>query len=203
MRAKVHVERRAAFWCVRFSNARLDGSQYCLTDGPGKIDRGKVVRRVQIIISRLIDHAELPMPRGVGIGKHLIDLSGLQRNLVALVLQAGNKLLGRCFHGKSVDIALDLELPAPNTISLVPVYLREPSSAIRKSDTGNTLSFSPVTAPIEFAQSPNFSNGRTDSKGLGVGALVQRIRMAFTARLSAPRRARRPLATGLHPHWLG
>lgn len=87
------------------------------------------------------------MPRGVGIGKHLIDLSGLQRNLVALVLQADNKLLGRCFHGKSVDIALDLELPAPDAMSFVPVYLREPSSAIRKADTGNTLSFSPVTAP--------------------------------------------------------
>lgn len=108
------------------------------------------------------------MPRSVGIGKRLIYLSGLQRNLVALVLQADNKFLGRCFHGKSVDIALDLELSAPDAMSFVPVYLRQPGSAIRKSDTGNALSFPPATAPIEFAQSCNFSNRRADSESLGM-----------------------------------
>jgi hypothetical protein len=54
-------------------------------------------------------------------------------------------------------------------MSFVPVYLRQPRSAIQKSDAGDTLPFSPATASIEFAQSPNFSNGRADSKGLGMG----------------------------------
>jgi len=71
------------------------------------------------------------MPRGVGIRKDLIDFSGLQGNLVALVLQAHNKLLGRCPHRNSVDVTLDLELSASNAMSFVPVYLREASSAMR------------------------------------------------------------------------
>jgi hypothetical protein len=64
------------------------------------------------------------MPRGVGIRKYLINFSGLQGNLVALVLQADNKLLGRCPHRTSVNVALDLEFSASNAMSFVPVYLR-------------------------------------------------------------------------------
>ena len=51
-------------------------------------------------------------------------------------------------------------------MSFVPVYLRQSSHAIRKSDTSNTLSLSPAAATVEFAQSRNFSNGRPNSKCL-------------------------------------
>ena len=60
------------------------------------------------------------MPGGIGIGKHLIDLSGLQRHFVALVLQANNEFLGR-FHVVSIKVALDLELFTSNAMSFVPV----------------------------------------------------------------------------------
>ena len=60
------------------------------------------------------------MPRGVGIRKHLIDFSGLEGYLVALVLQADNEFLGR-FHSFSVKVALDLELFASDAMSFVPV----------------------------------------------------------------------------------
>ncbi|MGH7909871.1 MAG: hypothetical protein ACRENW_08505, partial [Thermodesulfobacteriota bacterium] len=60
------------------------------------------------------------MPRGFGIGNHLVDLSRLQGNLVALVLQANNEFLGR-FHWVLVDVAFDLELSASNVMSFVPV----------------------------------------------------------------------------------
>lgn len=152
-----------------FSDAQLDGSQYCLTDWLGKLNWGEITCRIQIIISRLINHANLSMPRGVGVRQYLINFSRLQGNLVALVLQAHNKLLGQCPHKNSVDIALDLELSASNAMSFVPVYLRKPSSAIRKSDTGNTLSFPPAAATIELAQSPDFPNGRADKECLDMG----------------------------------
>jgi len=60
------------------------------------------------------------MPCGIGISEHLIDLTGLQGDLVALVFQANNKFLGR-FHGISVKVAFDLELFASNAMSFVPV----------------------------------------------------------------------------------
>lgn len=109
------------------------------------------------------------MPRGIGIRKHLIDLSGLQGNFVALIFQAHNKLFRRCLHRESIDVALDLKLFASDAMSFVPVYLRKPSRAIRKSDTGDTLPLPPAAATVEFAQSCNFPNGRADSKRLDMG----------------------------------
>ena len=100
--------------------AGLDGSQHCLAHWLTELDRGKVCCRIQVVISGLIDYAELPMPRGIGIRKHLIDFSGLQGNLVALVLQANNELLWR-FHSFSVKVALDLELFASDAVSFVAV----------------------------------------------------------------------------------
>jgi hypothetical protein len=70
-----------------------DGSQYRSTDGLRKLNRREVACGIQIVISRLVNHAELSMLRGVGVRKDLIDLPGFQRNLVAFVLQADNKLL--------------------------------------------------------------------------------------------------------------
>jgi hypothetical protein len=63
------------------------------------------------------------MPRSVGVRKYPIDFSRLQRDFVALVLQADNKLFSR-FHRGLIEIALDLELSASNAMSFVPVYLR-------------------------------------------------------------------------------
>lgn len=68
-----------------------------------------------------------------------------------------------------IDVAFDLELSASNTMSFVPVYLRLPDGAIRKPDTGNTLSFPPAAASIELAQSPDFSNRRAGGKRLDLG----------------------------------
>lgn len=109
------------------------------------------------------------MPRGIRIRKNLIDFSGLQGNLVALVLHANNKFLSRCLHVNLVDVAPDFELFASNAMSFVPVYLRKPRGAIRQSDTGDTLSFPPTATTIELAQSPNFSDRGADSKCLDVG----------------------------------
>ena len=77
-----------------FMNAPLDGSQHRLTDGLGKLNWFEVACRVQIVVSRLIDHTKLSMFRGVGVRKYLIDFPRLQGNLVALVLQANNKFCG-------------------------------------------------------------------------------------------------------------
>ena len=109
------------------------------------------------------------MLRGIGIRKNLIDFSGLQGNLVALVLQANNKFLSRCFHVNLVDVALDFELSASNAMSFVPVYLRKPRGAIRQSDSGYTLSFPPTATTVELAQSPNFSDGGANSKRFDMG----------------------------------
>ena len=105
---------------------------------------------------------------GVGVRKYLIDFPSLQRDFVALVFQADNEFLGR-FHGYLVEIALDLELFTSNAMSFIPVYLRQPSHAIRESDSGNTLSLPPASASVELSQSPNLSNGRADSKGFDMG----------------------------------
>jgi len=60
------------------------------------------------------------MSSGIGVGKHLIDFSGLQGNFVALVLQADNEFLGR-FHSYLIKVALDFELFASDAMSFVPV----------------------------------------------------------------------------------
>jgi hypothetical protein len=109
------------------------------------------------------------MLRSIRVRKYLIDFAGLQGNLVTLVFQAHNKLLGWCLHGDSIKVAFDLELSAPNAVSFIPVYLRQPGDAIRKSHTGDTLSLPPAATPVELAQSSDFSNGRADRKRLDMG----------------------------------
>jgi len=105
---------------------------------------------------------------GVGVRKYLIDFPSLQRDFVALVFQADNEFLGR-FHGYLVEIALDLELFTSDAMSFIPVYLRQPSHAIRESDSGNTLSLPPPAATVELAQTRDFPNGGAGSKGLDMG----------------------------------
>src|SRR6185436_12009573 len=108
------------------------------------------------------------MLRGICVRQYLIDLAKFQGNFVALVLQAYNKRLGRCFHRKSVNVALDLQLSAPDAMSFIPVYLRQAGSAIMKPHASDPFPFPPATAPVYLAQSCNFANGRADSKGLNM-----------------------------------
>ena len=53
-------------------------------------------------------------------------------------------------------------------MSFIPVYLRQAGSAIMKPHASDTFPFPPATAPVDLAQSRNFTNGRADSKGLNM-----------------------------------
>jgi len=78
-----------------------------------------VACRIEVIVTRLVYDAKLAMFRGTWVRQYLIDLSRFQRNLVAFVLQAYGEHLGRCLHRKSINVALDLELFAPDAMSFV------------------------------------------------------------------------------------
>jgi hypothetical protein len=44
--------------------------------------------RIEIILSRLIDHSQLIVCGGIPVGNHLVDLSRFEGNLVSLVSKA-------------------------------------------------------------------------------------------------------------------
>jgi len=119
----VRVETRSR---RRLSNARLDGSEDRFPNRGRKLNWGEVTCGIEVIVTRLVDDAKLAMFRGICVRQYLINLVKFERNFVAPVLQAYNKLLGRCFHRNSVNVvALDLQLSAADAMSFIPVYLRQ------------------------------------------------------------------------------
>jgi len=98
------------------------------------------------------------MLRRIDVGQHLIDFPELKRNLVAFIFNADREFFWRSLHKTSVNVALDLELFAPDAVSLVPVYLRQAGSAIREAYTGYTFSLSPAATTINLPQSCDFAN---------------------------------------------
>jgi hypothetical protein len=60
----------------------------------GEINRCEKALRVEVIFARLVDDSNLPVFPRFRIRDNPIDLSTFQGNLIALVLQADDKLFG-------------------------------------------------------------------------------------------------------------
>jgi histidinol-phosphate aminotransferase len=55
------------------------------------LERHEPVRRVEVILAALVDHADVSLALGLCIGKHDVELVALERCLVALVLHANRE----------------------------------------------------------------------------------------------------------------
>ena len=64
-----------------------------------------------------------------------------------------------------VDISLDLELFASDSVSLVPVYLGQTGFAALQPDPSYPLPLSPAATAIELSQSRQLSDGRAGCNG--------------------------------------
>ena len=67
-------------------------------DSRWEFDNGKEVGRIEIILTGLIDHAQLAKSRRIPIGNNLVQLPTLERSLVASVPQTENELPRTCCH---------------------------------------------------------------------------------------------------------
>ena len=85
----------------------------------GKFDFGKEALRIEVVLARLIDYADLIVPLRLEVRKDLVDLPFLKRNLVAFVAKAYCETLSCCH--RLVQIAFELELFTADPGSLVPV----------------------------------------------------------------------------------
>jgi len=70
----------------------LGGGENPTPDARREFDNSKETGRVEVILTRLIDHPKLPKLRGLAIGNHLIELPTLERSLVASIPQAKHQL---------------------------------------------------------------------------------------------------------------
>jgi len=72
---------------------RLSGGGENATPNAGReLDNGKELGRIEIILTRLIDHPKLAKLLGVPIGNNLVQLPALEGSLVAPVPQTENEL---------------------------------------------------------------------------------------------------------------
>ena len=85
----------------------------------GKFDFGKEALRIEVVLARLIDYADLIVPLGLDVRKNLVDLPFLKRNLVAFIAKAYRETFSCCH--RLVQIAFELELFTADPGSLVPV----------------------------------------------------------------------------------
>jgi len=70
----------------------LGGAENPPADGGGKLDERKEAFGIEIVLTGLIDHPELPMLRSVPIGDDLVQLAALQGSLIAPIAQAQDEL---------------------------------------------------------------------------------------------------------------
>jgi len=91
----------------------------CSTQRLRKFDFGKEALRIEVVLARLIDHADLFVPLGLDVRKDLVDLPFLKGNFVAFIAKAHRKTLSCCH--SLVQIAFELEFLTTDTGSLVPV----------------------------------------------------------------------------------
>src|SRR3954471_16478214 len=68
----------------------------------------------------------------------------------------------------SVDVALDLELFAPDAMGFVPVYLGEPQRAVFQTDSSYAFAFSPPATAVKLPQPTNFADGRSRGDGFNI-----------------------------------
>ena len=68
-------------------NSTLDGGEYRFARLTAKRDRGEQGRRKEIILPRFVDDPDLVLFLRRGIRQRRIDLSRLQRDLIALIAQ--------------------------------------------------------------------------------------------------------------------
>jgi len=68
----------------RFQKGRLDGRR--------NVDRDEAIRREQVILTALVDDAEIAIPRRILVGQDDVDLVALERDLVAAVVDADSEL---------------------------------------------------------------------------------------------------------------
>jgi hypothetical protein len=76
----------------------LGGGENPTPDSGREFDRGKEAGRIEIILTGLIDHAQLTKLLRVPIGNNLVQLAPLERGLVASVPQTENELPRTCRH---------------------------------------------------------------------------------------------------------
>jgi hypothetical protein len=67
---------------------RLDGGENRATKARRKRDRCEELSRIEIVLARPIDHAQLTMSPGVAVRYDLVDLPPLEGHFVALVAKA-------------------------------------------------------------------------------------------------------------------
>jgi hypothetical protein len=99
----------------------LGCGEHSAAERPGQFNLGEIVGRKEIVLAGFVDDAELSVPGGVAVRQHLVDLASFERNLVAVVSDAHDEPLSWRRHGRSIQIALDLELSATDAGRLVPV----------------------------------------------------------------------------------
>ena len=62
----------------------------------------------------------------------------------------------------SINKAFDLEIPAPDSVRFVPVYLGLSDSAVLQAHPSNPFALSPPSSAIALSQAGDFANGSTD-----------------------------------------
>jgi hypothetical protein len=72
--------------------ALLNGSQYRSANGLRQLNWREESLRVKVVLARFVDDANLSMLRRFSVREKPIDLSALQGDLVALVLEADDEL---------------------------------------------------------------------------------------------------------------
>jgi hypothetical protein len=131
-----------------------------------------MVRRIQVVFSRVIDDSEVTFLSGGLVRQDLIDLARLQI-VAALVPHTQDK----CWLGFSpsheflTQEAFNLESLLPDSMRFVPVNLGSSDSAIDQTNGCNPFTLAPAPSSIPFTEACAVSDAPADRDGLNLSDL--------------------------------
>lgn len=170
-RSRLRALRRCALVSLRRSGDSVADSPHRgerLLDGARKLERSEARTRVEIALSRFVDHPQEPMAPRLGVREREVDLSLLQRRGVAVVRKANHKaFLGVRFDGVAKR-RLKLELPAADSVSSVPSYLCVRDGAIGRLEGSERFQLAPAAPAIDFGQAAQLSDSPSGGDRLDI-----------------------------------
>ncbi len=148
--------------------------------GPRYLQWEETLRRIRVVLTALVDHANISMFGGLLVRYHWVQFPDLERRGVSSVIDANSELCcSSCFdsHASIKQRELQFEFLTSDPMRLVPMDLCCVNRAIYETNCRNASQFSPAPLAIDPLQSPAITNPAPRGNGLDRGNVADKLKV--------------------------
>ncbi len=148
--------------------------------GPRYLQCEETLRRIRVVLTALVDHANIPMFGGLLVRYHSVQFPDLERRGVSPAIDANSELCcSFCFgsHASIKQRELQFEFLTFDPMRLLPMDLCCVNGAIYEAYCRNASQFSPAPLAIDPLQSPAITNPASRDNGLDRGNVADKLKV--------------------------